>query len=109
MASSRYNLATLEPGAKDDLTQGFRVKPNSFAFFASSPAATVFRGLEVLVQLVIAAIITAPSGIKPSVRCSTTPAMPLAFNSLVATLAWGLDGPAILRVTLDKSKVNTRG
>jgi hypothetical protein len=57
----------LEPGAKEDLTQGLRVKPNSLALRASKPAATVLRGLEVLVQLVIAAMITAPSGIKPSV------------------------------------------
>ena len=62
-ASSKYSFATLEPGANDDLTQGLRTKPNSLARLATRPAATTLRGFEVLVHEVIAAIITAPSGI----------------------------------------------
>src|SRR5690606_12240940 len=110
--SFRYSSATLEPGAKDDFTQGLRIRPSSLAFFASRPAATTLRGLEVLVQEVIAAMITAPSGIRPSASCalaaSRLPAMPLAARSLVATRACGLDGPAMLRPTLDRSKHSTR-
>ena len=51
----------------------------------------------------------APSGIKPSVRFSTTPAMPFSFKSAVETRACGFDGPAMLRVTVERSKRNTRG
>ena len=98
-ASSKYNAAALEPGAKDDFTQGLRTRPSSLALRANKPAATVLRGFEVLVHEVIAAMMIAPSGIKPSVRCSTTPAMPFSFRSDVDTRACGLDGPAILRVT----------
>ena len=102
-ASSRYSAAAFEPGANEDFTQGLRTKPNSLALRANRPAATVLRGFEVLVQEVIAAIITAPSGIKPSASCafaaSKFPAMPFAAKSAVETRACGFDGPAILRVT----------
>ncbi len=79
------------------------------ALRANKPAATVLRGFEVLVQEVIAAMMMAPSGIKPSLRCSTTPAMPFSFRSDVETRACGFDGPAMLRVTVERSKRNTRG
>ena len=65
-ASSKYILTVFEPGASDDLTHGLRNSPLAFALRATRPAATMLRGFEVLVQLVIAAIITAPSGIRPS-------------------------------------------
>ena len=42
------------------MTQGLRSRPRSTAFFASSPAATMTDGLEVFVQLVIAAMTTEP-------------------------------------------------
>ena len=42
-------------------TQGFRVRPRSTAFLASSPEPTITDGLEVLVQLVMAAMTTLPS------------------------------------------------
>ncbi|MNP81208.1 hypothetical protein D3C76_1795100 [compost metagenome] len=54
-------MTTLEPGASELLTHGLRVRPFSTAFFATSPAAIITLGLEVLVQEVIAAITTAPS------------------------------------------------
>ena len=111
-ASFKYSSATFEPGANEDFTQGLRTKPSSLAFFATKPAATTLRGFEVLVQEVIAAIITAPSGIKP---CSSSAlaaakflAMPLAARSAVETRACGFDGPAMLRPTLERSKLNTR-
>ncbi|MNN28011.1 hypothetical protein D3C81_1415660 [compost metagenome] len=106
-ASSRYSCTALEPGASDDLTHGLRARPSLLALRASRPAAITLRGLLVLVQLVIAAMITAPSGICPGTS-SQAPAMPLAANSLVATRACGLDGPAMLRTTLDRSKFSTR-
>ena len=60
-----FNVSPL-PGAKEDLTHGLRFKPKRLALRANSPAATTLRGLLVFVQLVMAAIITAPSGIRPS-------------------------------------------
>src|SRR5690554_1785065 len=56
----RLSVTTLEPGANEVLTQGLRVKPSSTAFLATKPAASITLGLEVLVQLVIAAITTSP-------------------------------------------------
>ena len=63
-------MTTLEPGASDVLTQGFRSRPFSTAFFANSAAPIMTDGLDVFVQDVIAAITTAP--------WSTTPLMPSA-------------------------------
>jgi len=57
----KYSVATLDPGASEVFTHGFVASPLSTAFFASSPAASITLGLDVLVQLVIAAITTAPS------------------------------------------------
>ena len=62
-ASSRYSCTVFEPGASEVFTHGLRTSPRAFAFRARSPAAIMLRGFEVLVQLVIAAMITAPSGI----------------------------------------------
>src|SRR5437867_13031515 len=50
----------MEPGASEVLTQAGTCNPRSTAFFASSPAAIITDGLEVFVQLVIAAITTEP-------------------------------------------------
>src|SRR3954447_25826968 len=76
-ALSRYSVTTLEPGARLVFTHGLRARPRSTAFLASSPAPTITDGLEVLVQLVIAAITTAPwksSKRVPSSRVTGTPA-----------------------------------
>ena len=106
--SSRYSCTALEPGASELLTQGLRVRPRARALRASNPAAMTLRGLDVFVQLVIAAMITAPSGMVPSLGISHAPAMPLAARSLVATRLCGFDGPAMLRTTLDRSKCSVR-
>src|SRR5262245_54663379 len=53
-------MTTFEPGASEVLTHGFGLRPRSAAFLASRPAAIITDGLEVLVQLVIAAITTSP-------------------------------------------------
>src|SRR5450830_2131872 len=106
-ASCRYSSTVLEPGASDDFTHGLRVKPRRFALRAIRPAAIILRGLFVLVQLVMAAMMTAPSGILPG-SFSTTPEMPRAASSEVGTRLCGFDGPAILRTTDDRSKLKTR-
>ena len=62
-------MTTFEPGARLALTQGLVVRPCSTAFLASSPAATITEGFDVLVQLVIAAITTEPWLIVPAERC----------------------------------------
>src|SRR5690554_2352823 len=81
-ASLRYISTVLEPGAREDFTHGLRVRPSLLALRAMRPAATMLRGLLVLVQLVIAAIITAPSGILPS-SSSHLLAMPRSASSEV--------------------------
>ena len=53
-------MTTLDPGAKLVFTQGLISRPRSTAFFASSPAPSMSEGLDVLVQLVMAAMTTAP-------------------------------------------------
>src|SRR5687767_8708265 len=57
---SRYSVTTVEPGASEVLTHGWRLRPRSTAFLATRPAASMTEGFEVLVQLVIAAITTWP-------------------------------------------------
>ncbi len=106
-ASSRYSVTALEPGASEVFTHGLRVRPTRFALRASRPAAITLRGLLVFVQLVMAAMITAPSGISPGVSVQGA-AMPFAARSLVATRACGLDGPAMLRTTVDRSNASVR-
>src|SRR5674536_108224 len=53
-------MTTFEPGANVVFTHGLEVRPSSTAFLASSAAAIITDGLEVFVQLVIAAMTTAP-------------------------------------------------
>ena len=56
------------------MTQGLRRSPRSTAFFASSPAPSMTCGFDVFVQLVIAAMTTAPwssSNVSPSSSTST--------------------------------------
>src|SRR5260370_25684887 len=56
----RYSVTTFDPGARLVLTHGRLDKPPSTAFFASRPAPIITLGFDVLVQLGIAAITTAP-------------------------------------------------
>src|ERR687888_299792 len=53
-------MTTLEPGASEVFTHGLAASPRSTALRASRPAASITDGLDVLVQLVIAAITTWP-------------------------------------------------
>ncbi|CAF4210018.1 unnamed protein product, partial [Rotaria sordida] len=57
---SKYSVTTWEPGANEVLTHGFFIKPSSTAFLATNPAVIITLGLEVLVQLVMAAITISP-------------------------------------------------
>ena len=54
-------MTTRDPGARLVFTQGFELSSRSTAFLASNPAPIMTDGFEVLVQLVMAAITTAPS------------------------------------------------
>src|SRR6185312_1750878 len=83
----RYSVTTLEPGAREVFTQGWEVRPFSWALRARRPAATSTAGLEVLVQLVMAAITTALSA---------------SSNLLPSLSTWA--GPADLRVAWSLSK-----
>ena len=57
---SRYSVTTWEPGASEVFTQGLGFRPSARALRATRPAATSTEGLDVLVQLVMAAITTSP-------------------------------------------------
>src|SRR5215212_2985842 len=63
-------MTTLEPGASVVFTHGRRCKPRSTAFLASSAAAIITDGLDVLVHDVIAAMTTAPWSTSVSVPSS---------------------------------------
>src|SRR3954470_13214091 len=56
----RYSVTTFDPGARLVFTHGLRGRPRSNAFLATRPAPIITLGFDVLVQLVIAAITTAP-------------------------------------------------
>src|SRR6201996_1554401 len=53
-------MTTREPGASEVLTHGGTVRPFSTAFLARMPAAIITEGLDVLVQLVMAAMTMEP-------------------------------------------------
>src|SRR6266436_9140853 len=59
-AFRKYSVTTLEPGARLAFTHGRLDNPRSTAFLASRPAPIITLGLEVFVQLVMAAITTDP-------------------------------------------------
>src|SRR4051795_2393555 len=59
-AARKYSVTTSDPGARLGLTHGFVVSPRRSAFRARRPAPIITLGFDVLVQLVIAAITTAP-------------------------------------------------
>ncbi len=73
-------MTTREPGASEVLTHGLVESPLAFALRASSPAATSTAGFEVLVQLVIAAMSTAPSLISTGAAPSLAAAVPVAVG-----------------------------
>src|SRR5438093_5952163 len=56
----KYSVTTFDPGARLVFTHGWRFSPRSTAFFARRPAPIITLGFDVFVQLVIAAMTTAP-------------------------------------------------
>src|SRR5271155_4529865 len=106
-------MTTREPGARVVLTHGFGARPRSAARFATRPAATITWGLEVLVQLVMAATTTAPSPnvlVSPSARVAAAVRWSRPRDCRYAapaparvTRSWGRDGPAMLGTTVDRS------
>ena len=77
-------MTTLEPGARLLLTHGLRSRPNCRAFFAKSPAPIMTLGLLVFVQLVMAAITTAPC-----FRMNSWPSIITAAPSSASAVAVG--------------------
>ena len=59
-AARRYAVTARDPGARLVLTVGPTRSPRATALRARSPAPTITVGLDVLVQLVMAAIATDP-------------------------------------------------
>jgi hypothetical protein len=112
----------LEPGARLVFTHGRVASPRSTAFLARSPAATITDGLDVLVQLVIEAMTTAPcdssdvfppivtatrSGLGPVLFLSPgSAAAKDAFTPLRLTRSCGRFGPATLGSTVPRSKAS---
>src|SRR2546430_7486088 len=69
----RYSVTPFGPGARLVFTHGCDWRPRSTAFLATSPAAIMTDGFEVLVQLVIAAMTTEP--------CRSLQSTPSSFRS----------------------------
>src|SRR5579875_2301036 len=120
-------MTTFEPGARLVFTHGLVVSPRSTAFLASSPAATITDGLDVLVQLVMAAMTTWPwsrSKVVPSSSVTGTGELGGASAALSpprtlatavrypsrawssGTRSWGRAGPASDGTTVDRSSVS---
>src|SRR5919107_1871213 len=98
-------MTTLDPGASEVLTHGLEARPRSTALRASSPAASITDGLEVLVQLVMAAITTwpwsrsnrVPSSSWTATRLLGRPLAPVGLDLLgVAGLGVGVVPQALL-------------
>ena len=110
-------MTTREPGASEVLTHGLLVSPRATAARASSPAATITEGFEVFVQLVIAAITTAPWSIAAVATAAGAPAG--EGSAKVASASWkrsratrsgtrscGRRGPAMLGSTSPRSSAS---
>src|ERR687885_771415 len=91
-------MTTLDPGASEVFTHGLTVRPRSTALRASSPAASITDGLDVLVQLVIGAMTTCPgSGVRSAARgASSAPSACTAGGSLAGNDA--ADAPLTVAV-----------
>ncbi len=112
-------MTTFDPGARLVFTQGFTRSPRATAFRASRPAPSMTAGFDVFVQLVMAAITTAPwpiVAVPPRTSTgivfagSTLPVKysPRAFCQDVficasGTRSCGRFGPARLGTTLPRS------
>src|SRR5205085_5756649 len=93
--------------ASEVLTQGFRLSPFFTAFRASSPAPIITEGLEVLVQLVIAAMTTEPSASSNRLPSYSTSAR-IATSWATATAEAGVWPPSPLHRVLSFSGTGRR-
>jgi hypothetical protein len=80
-------VTTFEPGASDVFTHGRVRSPFATAFCARRPAASITLGLLVFVQLVIAAITTAP--------CCRRNFSPLCSQGIPVSSVWTGASPSI--------------
>ena len=78
-------MTTREPGASDVFTQGLVESPRSTAFLASRPAATITCGFDVLVQLVMAAMVTWPWSSSKDCPSAVVTATGLCGRSMLRT------------------------
>src|SRR6059036_3303068 len=104
----RYSVTAFDPGARLVLTHGFDCKPRSTAFLATRPAATITDGLDVFVQLVMAAMTTEPwssslreGSVAPI--CSPNTSENDSHTRGSATRSCGRFGPATLGSTDERS------
>src|SRR5919204_5461607 len=86
-------MTTFEPGASEVFTHGLACRPRCAALRASRPAPTITDGLEVFVQLVIAAITTCPWSSSVSVPSASVTGVALEGRS--ATCAPPVPAPAV--------------
>src|SRR3954466_13339792 len=83
----KYSVTTFDPGARLVFTHGWRFRPRSNAFFATSPAPIMTLGFDVFVQLVIAAITTAPWSRAAAMAGASASAAPAARPVTAETCA----------------------
>ena len=86
-------MTTLEPGASDVLTHGLAFSPFCTALRARIPAPSITDGLEVLVQLVIAAMTTWPWSSSVSVPSASVTGVRLLVRSATWARVGGLRYP----------------
>ena len=110
----------LLPGASTHFTHGRGLRPASAAFFATRPAASIMEGSVAVVQLVTAAIASAPwvsSQVAPSRSTATCrprssprsshTARKRSWASASGMRSCGREGPAIERSTAPRSNSTT--
>lgn len=123
----KYSFTTPDPGDKVVLIYGLTLRPLATAFLATSPAASITSGFDVLVHDVIAAITTEPwerSYVYPlkliftffpvavsgnpyplNPTLAESPVLNSYFNYDIGTLSWGLFGPESDGSIVDKSRL----
>ena len=80
-------MTTFEPGASEVFTHGFVLSPFATALRASMPAASITDGFDVLVQLVMAAMTTAP--------CRRVNVEPL-YSTFTPSCSWAESSDALV-------------
>src|SRR5688572_8602313 len=109
-ALTRYSVTTLEPGARLVLTHGWTARPRSAAFLARMPAPIITYGLDVLVQLVMAAITTEPcfsggasgpcAGVESAAACFSSSRWTSGGGLAGTCVSWTFGGPFFFTIRL---------